>query len=126
MLNSSSACIVQEVLLQEVYSDNVMSHTRVPEWYKRFSGGLESAEYNEQPGRGRLGIQMIADMVRIDKGLYNQWSMHKVCNKVVPKDLSSKQKTLDHYMWRNADNSHIIKNEEREKRKVKATLIVTG
>ena len=74
-------------LLKEVYGDNLMSHSRVFEWHKRFSDGRDEVEDDEHPGRPstsktdqniqkiseifrkdrRLSVRMIADMVGINE-----------------------------------------------------------
>jgi hypothetical protein len=38
-------------MLKEVCGDNVMSHTQVFEWHKRFMEGREEVEDSECPGR---------------------------------------------------------------------------
>ncbi|XP_064479996.1 protein GVQW3-like [Ornithodoros turicata] len=108
---SPSECLK---LLQEVYGDNAMSRTRVFEWHKRFADGREKVEDDESPDRPvtatteeniakinavvrndrRLSIQMIAEMVNLDKEtvrqiLHEQLNMRKVCAKLVPRNLNA-------------------------------------
>ncbi len=104
-------------MLQQVYGEETMLHTRAFEWYKRFKEGLEEVEDDPRSGRPstsrtadniervkqmvcadhRLTVRMIAEELSINKDTV--WSiitenleMRKVCAKMVPKLLSEDQK----------------------------------
>jgi hypothetical protein len=104
-------------LLCEVYGADTLSRERVFEWHRRFLGGREDVEDDEQPGRPvtmktdenvdkvrtlvrndrRLSIRMIAGEFNVDKETVRQiktenLEMKKVCAKTVPKNLSEDQK----------------------------------
>jgi hypothetical protein len=60
-------------LLKEVYGDNVMSHTRVFEWHKRFMEGQAEVE-DERPGcpsasKTEENVEKISEIVWKDRRL---------------------------------------------------------
>ena len=107
---------IREMLVQ-VYGDNAMKKTAVYKWVKRFSEGRESVTDEEKSGRPatsrteenianvcqivrenrRLTVRSTAEQVNINretvrKILTEDLDMRKVCAKVVPKELTEKQK----------------------------------
>jgi len=104
-------------MLVQVYGVNAMKKTAVYMWVKRFSEGRESVTDEERSGRPatsrteentaksrqilrenrRLTVRSIAEQVNIDretvrKILTENLDMRKVCAKMVPKELTEKQK----------------------------------
>jgi len=107
---------IREMLVQ-VYGDNAMKKTAVYKWVKRFSEGRECVTDEEKSGRPatsrteenianvcqivrenrRLTVRSTAEQVNINretvrKILTEDLDMRKVCAKVVPKELTEKQK----------------------------------
>ena len=105
------------LMLVQLYGDNDMKKTEVYKWGKRFSEGRESVADEERLGRPatsrtkeiiakarqivhenrRLTIRSIAEQVNIyreiiRKILTEDLDIRKVCAKMVPKDLTEKQK----------------------------------
>jgi DNA-directed RNA polymerase sigma subunit (sigma70/sigma32) len=95
-------------LLHEVYGEDTLSWARVFEWHRRFLGGREDVEDDEQLGRPvtmktdenvdkvrtlvrndrHLSIRMIAKELNVDKETVRQiltenLKMKKVCAKMV-------------------------------------------
>ena len=104
-------------MLVQVYGDNAVKKTAVYRWVKRFSTGRESVTDEERSGRPatsrteeniakirqivrenrRLTVRSIAEQVNIDretvrKILTEDLDIRKVCAKMVPKELTKKQK----------------------------------
>jgi transposase len=103
--------------LVQVYGDNAVKKTAVYKWVKRFSEGRESVTNGERSGRSatstteeniaevrqvlhenrRMTVRSIADQVDIDrktvrKILTEDLDMRKEYAKMVPKELTEKQK----------------------------------
>ena len=103
--------------LVQVYGDNGMKKTAVHKWVKRFSERRGSVTEEESSGRPatnrteeniakvhqivgenrRLTVRSIAQQVNIDretvrKILTEDLDMRKVCEKMVPKELTEEQK----------------------------------
>jgi len=101
------------LMLVQVYGDNAMKKTAVYEWVKRFSEGWGSVTDEERSGRPAtsrteenmakvrqivrenrwLTVMSTAEQVNIDtetvrKILTEDLDMRKVCEKMVPKELS--------------------------------------
>lgn len=106
-------------LLKSVYQESCLAQSNVYNWFKRFQDGREDVEDDPRSGRPstsktdkniekvgvlvrsdrRLTIRMISDTVGIDKEsvrqiLHDNFNMHKVCAKMVPKILSDDQKEI--------------------------------
>jgi len=105
------------LMLVQVYGDNAMKKTAVYKWVKRFSEGRESVTDKERSGQPatsrtegniakvrqivrenhRLTVRSITQQVNIDretvrKILTEDLDTRKVCAKMVPKELTEKQK----------------------------------
>ena len=106
-------------LLKSVYQESCLAQSNVYNWFKRFQDGREDVEDDPRSGRPstsktdkniekvgvlvrsdrRLTIRMISNTVGIDKEsvrqiLHDNFNMHKVCAKMVPKILSDDQKEI--------------------------------
>jgi len=104
-------------MLVQVYRDNAMKKTAVYKWVKRFSEGRECLTDEESSGRPatsrtkenmakvckivrenrQLTVRSIAEQVNIDretvrKILTEDLDTRKVCEKMVPKELTEEQK----------------------------------
>jgi len=104
-------------MLVQVYGDNAVKKTAVYKWIKRFSEGRESVTDEERSGRPatsrteeniakvrqivrenrRLPVRSIAEQVNVDretvrKILTEDLDMRKVCEKMVPTELTEEQK----------------------------------
>jgi len=104
-------------MLVQVYGNNAMKKRAVYKWMKRFSEGRESVTDEERSGRPatsrteeniakvrqivcenrRLTVRSIAEQMDIDKEtvrkiLTEDLDMREVCAKLVPKELTEKQK----------------------------------
>ncbi|XP_076058547.1 protein GVQW3-like [Oratosquilla oratoria] len=75
-------------LLQQVYGDEMMSHSCVFEWGMRFKEGCEDMEDDPRSRMPSLGI----DQDNIQKIITENFDVWKVCTKMVPKLLNNDQK----------------------------------
>uniref|UniRef100_A0A8C4QZV8 Mos1 transposase HTH domain-containing protein n=1 Tax=Eptatretus burgeri TaxID=7764 RepID=A0A8C4QZV8_EPTBU len=114
-LNESATDIFDKLKL--VYAEDAMSRSRVFEWAKRFAEGRMDVNDDARSGRpsiaktdvnvervrmlvrsdGRLTVRLIADQLNLNREtvrliLTEKLNMRKVCAKMVPKNLSNKQK----------------------------------
>ena len=105
------------LMLVQVHGDSAMKKTAVYKWAKRFAEGRESVTDEERSGRPetsrteeniakvhqilrencRLTVRSIAERVNVDretvrKILTEDLDMRKVCARMVPKQLTEKQK----------------------------------
>ena len=89
-------------LLKDVYGGNLMSRSRVFEWYKRFSEGREEVE-DDHPGHSSTSktnqnIQKISDNVRKDRRLSVRMIADMVGNRETVRQILQKKRLN---LWKN-------------------------